>query len=61
MNDVTPKSIIDQNIREICMFEAIPEGRKSLWFSYINVIIQNCMVPDADNAALKPVDPDCHE
>ena len=56
-----PKTIIDQNLRELCMFEAIPKDRKSLWFSYLNVIIQNCMAPDGEDAILKPVTPECHQ
>ena len=61
MNEVTPQSIIDQNLREICIFEALPADRKSLWFSYIKEVVENCMVPNALHATFRPVTADCHE
>lgn len=39
MGDATPQGVIDQNLRELCMFESIDPLRKSLWFAYINVVI----------------------
>lgn len=61
MGEATPQSIIDQNLRELCVFDSIPADRKSLWFSYINVVIQNCMAPNSKDALVRPVTPECHD
>ena len=61
LGETTPQSVIDQNLRELCMYDSIADDRKSLWFSYINVVIQNCMMPDEGSDLVKPVTSECHD
>jgi hypothetical protein len=60
---ITPQEIIDENLREMCMYDAIPQDRKSLWFLYLKIVIEQCVMPDvedADDMVLKAVTEDCH-
>lgn len=42
-NNIDPKDVILQSLREQCIYEAIPKKYKSIWFAYMDELIDSCM------------------
>lgn len=43
------------------MYDSIGTDRKSLWYSYLNVVIANCIDVNFSNGDFIPLTSECHE
>ena len=56
--DATPKNLIQQSVREECVFESLPQDGKSHWFLYIDRLINECLNPEED---IVPISAKCND
>ena len=40
----TGRDVLEQNLRELCAFEAFSDGKKSKWFEYMDQLINKCVM-----------------
>jgi hypothetical protein len=59
LNDLTPKKVIDQNMRELCFYEALPSNKKAFWFKYFPMIFKKCMTPRVGHASIRSITKEC--
>jgi hypothetical protein len=42
-NHLAPSKILDQNIKEHCLYETLKPEYKSQWFSFMSAMVKNCI------------------
>ena len=63
---MSPMEMIDQMLREQCVFEAVKGQSKSHWFNYMVVLEEKCITQRIDplnarNATLMKITQECHD
>lgn len=56
---VTPQSLVEQSLREQCVYEAI-DGSKSHWFRYLQELHSKCAT-GSDSSKVTLIDSTCHD
>lgn len=41
--NVKPEKIIQENIYQLCVFDSLNNDIKSIWFKYMQLLIENCI------------------
>ena len=58
---VQNEALLKQRISEQCLYKSIKHSEKSMWFYYIEQLMDECILEGDYAANMKPVDPDCQK
>jgi len=61
LSKISPKEVIDQSLREQCMYESIKGGTKSHWFNYMRKVLEECILKGKSKTDIKKLDAQCHK
>ena len=56
-----PQLMVEETIRELCVYEAIEEESKSHWFYYVNHLLKQCSVDPNDLSHTMLISELCHD
>ena len=58
---ISPKNVITQMIREMCVFEHLHDNYKSHWFQYMKILIETCINEETlDQVGMQPITEECN-
>ena len=59
---ITPDEIVGQNLREMCVHDALSPLYKSHWFRYMHDLMRKCLIIIVDgNKKLVKISEECHD
>jgi len=56
-----PMALIEQSLKEQCVYEAVHESTKSHWIIYIQKLMTTCVRDPNDQIMLMAISDECHE